>query len=122
MGGATIGGIGVSGGNAPGRDDEIARAGLTALEGLGEAMPTSAVRSSTDVAQAEQSRQPLQPTPSYPPAPVSQPQFTNLPLQTNMPSNSRYLAPNAENSYSEETISDTGVHFRAPNENKGGQS
>src|ERR1700681_4567029 len=32
MGGATIGGIGVSGGNAPGRDDDIARAGLAVLE------------------------------------------------------------------------------------------
>jgi uncharacterized protein GlcG (DUF336 family) len=31
-GGLTIGGIGVSGGNAPGRDDEIARAGLAATE------------------------------------------------------------------------------------------
>ena len=29
--GATIGGIGVSGGNAPGRDEEIARAGLAVL-------------------------------------------------------------------------------------------
>src|SRR5689334_23912081 len=28
MQGATIGGIGVSGGNAPGRDDDVARAGL----------------------------------------------------------------------------------------------
>ncbi|WP_376794100.1 heme-binding protein [Thermogemmatispora sp.] len=35
LGGATIGGIGISGGNAPGRDDEIARAGLAALEALG---------------------------------------------------------------------------------------
>ena len=32
LNGATIGGIGVSGGNASGRDDEIARAGLSALE------------------------------------------------------------------------------------------
>src|ERR1700680_2443956 len=30
--GTTVGGIGVSGGNAPGRDDDIARAGLAALE------------------------------------------------------------------------------------------
>ena len=30
--GTTIGGIGVSGGNAPGRDDEIARAGLAAID------------------------------------------------------------------------------------------
>ncbi|GCF07485.1 GlcG/HbpS family heme-binding protein [Dictyobacter arantiisoli] len=32
--GITIGGIGVSGGNAPGRDDEIAKAGLAALESM----------------------------------------------------------------------------------------
>src|SRR5215831_14598841 len=32
LGGATIGGIGVSGGNAPGRDDDIARAGLAAID------------------------------------------------------------------------------------------
>ena len=31
LGGATIGGIGVSGGNAPGRYEEIARAGLAAI-------------------------------------------------------------------------------------------
>jgi hypothetical protein len=31
LGGATIGGIGISGGNAPGRDDDIARAGLAAI-------------------------------------------------------------------------------------------
>ncbi|MBX5450047.1 GlcG/HbpS family heme-binding protein [Thermogemmatispora sp.] len=38
LGGATIGGIGISGGNAPGRDDEIARAGLAALEALAPAL------------------------------------------------------------------------------------
>lgn len=32
LNGATIGGIGVSGGNAPGRDDDIARAGIAVLE------------------------------------------------------------------------------------------
>src|SRR6202045_3132513 len=36
--GATVGGIGVSGGNAPGRDDEIARAGLAAVQSWTEAM------------------------------------------------------------------------------------
>lgn len=36
--GATVGGIGVSGGNAPGRDEEIARAGLAVL-GQGRATP-----------------------------------------------------------------------------------
>ena len=33
-GGVTIGGIGVSGGNAPGRDDEIARAGIATLNAV----------------------------------------------------------------------------------------
>jgi uncharacterized protein GlcG (DUF336 family) len=32
IGGATIGGIGISGGNAPGRDDDIARAGLASID------------------------------------------------------------------------------------------
>src|SRR5438128_9361449 len=42
MGGATIGGIGVSGGNAPGRDDEIARAGLAAAEAMAPPIPAQA--------------------------------------------------------------------------------
>lgn len=37
--GITIGGIGISGGNAPGRDDEIARAGLDALQALASTAP-----------------------------------------------------------------------------------
>jgi uncharacterized protein GlcG (DUF336 family) len=37
--GITIGGIGISGGNAPGRDDEIARAGLDALQALAPTAP-----------------------------------------------------------------------------------
>lgn len=126
IGGATIGGIGVSGGNAPGRDDEIARAGLAVVEGLAEVMPAavpmSAARPSTAGVQAQQQRQSVQPTPSYGAAQLSQPQFANVPLQPNMPSVSRYLTPNQENPYSEETISDAGVQFRAPDENKGGQT
>lgn len=39
LNGVTIGGIGVSGGNAPGRDDEIARAGLGAIEAMSPAIP-----------------------------------------------------------------------------------
>jgi hypothetical protein len=39
MSGATIGGIGVSGGNAPGRDDEIARAGLSVVEAMASPVP-----------------------------------------------------------------------------------
>jgi uncharacterized protein GlcG (DUF336 family) len=37
--GVTVGGIGVSGGNAPGRDDEIARAGLAAIEVMASPIP-----------------------------------------------------------------------------------
>lgn len=39
LNGATIGGIGVSGGNAPGRDDEIARAGLAIVEAMSPPVP-----------------------------------------------------------------------------------
>ena len=45
IGGATIGGIGVSGGNAPGRDDEIARAGLGAAEALSPSIPVQPAQS-----------------------------------------------------------------------------
>src|SRR5437868_15533533 len=38
VGGATIGGIGVSGSNAPGRHDGIARAGLAAAEAMAPAI------------------------------------------------------------------------------------
>ena len=49
-GGITIGGIGVSGGNAPGRDDEIARAGIAVL----------------NIPNAGPQQQPVQPTPAQP--------------------------------------------------------
>src|SRR5205085_802973 len=45
MAGATIGGIGVSGGNAPGRDDEIARAGLGVAEALSPSIPVQPAQS-----------------------------------------------------------------------------
>ncbi|WP_069804041.1 GlcG/HbpS family heme-binding protein [Thermogemmatispora onikobensis] len=74
LGGATIGGIGISGGNAPGRDDEIARAGLAALEALAPAF-------------TPQPQPPFQPAGSPPPAqaflqpslayPASAPSSTN---------------------------------------------
>ena len=39
LNGVTIGGIGISGGNAPGRDDEIARAGLSILAPIPPQVP-----------------------------------------------------------------------------------
>ena len=43
LNGVTIGGIGVRGGNAPGRDDEIARAGLGVIEAMSPAVPAQPV-------------------------------------------------------------------------------
>ncbi|GCE26057.1 hypothetical protein KDA_15410 [Dictyobacter alpinus] len=63
--GITIGGIGISGGNAPGRDDEIARAALGALEAM-----APAVKAAPPV-----SPQP-QPLPQQPAAPYSQPLYS----------------------------------------------
>ena len=42
--GITIGGIGVSGGNAPGRDDDIARAGVAIIESMSPAAQASIVQ------------------------------------------------------------------------------
>lgn len=77
MGGATIGGIGVSGGNAPGRDDEIARAGLGALEAMAPAIPAvpaqqpQAALPPVPPQQQQHSRPYMQPTPTYPSMPPS---------------------------------------------------
>ena len=82
VGGTTIGGIGVSGGNAPGRDEEIARAGLVAI---GSQIPTTPVpdavlpNSSSTASQADR---PLQ----YYEAPTTQ-----------------HLSPDQNNAYNGET-------------------
>jgi uncharacterized protein GlcG (DUF336 family) len=76
VGGATIGGIGVSGGNAPGRDDEIARAGLGALEAAAPPVPAQPMHLPSPMPAAipqyqQQHSQPyMQPTPSYPSMPL----------------------------------------------------
>jgi hypothetical protein len=106
IGGATIGGIGVSGGNAPGRDDEIARAGLGAVEAM---LPAT----------------PAQPAPSYPnPAPAgppigsnfqgsSMPSSANRPMQPNEFSspqlNTRHLAPEQEDGNSEDSFHQSNI-------------
>jgi uncharacterized protein GlcG (DUF336 family) len=119
--GATLGGIGVSGGNAPGRDDEIARAGLAAVQSWTEAMappipaqpgqvqpPVSPAPLSSALQQPQQQPQPgqqarpsMQPTPSYP----SMPQPSSVGFQQNVPPSTQHLAPEQENPYSDETLS-----------------
>lgn len=76
LNGATIGGIGVSGGNASGRDDEIARAGLAVLEPARYVPPPA-------YAQARPAGVALQPPPVYTPNP--QPQFSPLPASPDHP-------------------------------------
>src|SRR5262249_1795029 len=67
--GATIGGIGVSGGNAPGRDDDIARAGLAALEAVGAPIPAKR-HPSPIPAKPGPLPAGVQPSPSYPSSPL----------------------------------------------------
>jgi len=81
-GGATVGGIGVSGGNAPGRDDEIAKAGLAALEAFAPPIPAQPAAPQPPAQpippqmpfpgeQQQHSRPYMQPTPAYPAMPPS---------------------------------------------------
>ncbi len=68
-GGVTVGGIGVSGGNAPGRDDEIARAGLAAVD----AAAAQPVQPQSSIAS-----QSLSPVSSVPPAAPSSSSYSNV--------------------------------------------
>ncbi len=119
--GATVGGIGISGGNAPGRDDEIARAGLAAVQAWNEAnapvipvQPASPpsippVSPAVSVYLPQQPQQPqqtgtsMQPTPSYPPMPLQSRSGSNL--QQNVPASTQNLAPDQENAYNNESLS-----------------
>lgn len=71
LNGATIGGIGVSGGNAPGRDDDIARAGLGVLEAM--AAPVPAARYAQPQNMPVYAQAGMQPSPAYPSTPLAQP-------------------------------------------------
>lgn len=66
LSGATIGGIGVSGGNAPGRDDEIARAGIAVVEAQAVQMPQPPPmqQQMVQMPQPPMQQQPVQPLPS----------------------------------------------------------
>lgn len=118
MGGATVGGIGVSGGNAPGRDDEIARAGLAAAEMLAPATP--AMQLSNTMPQPAVMPYPQQPAPAYPSIPQQQPQVAssvNAPTPQMNPANTHHLLSDQENPYGDEQIP-----FDQFNEARGDQS
>ncbi|MHB8600044.1 MAG: GlcG/HbpS family heme-binding protein [Ktedonobacteraceae bacterium] len=124
LNGATVGGIGVSGGNAPGRDDEIARAGLGALD---VAPPSwAAPQQQQPLPQQQQSyaspsyqqmppnqpgvpqplpnRSTMQPTPSYPPMPLPN---NNVGSQQEFPPSTQSLPPERpeDAAYGDETAS-----------------
>jgi hypothetical protein len=105
--GATVGGIGVSGGNAPGRDDEIARAGLGALDVAPPArppqpqpqpqqsysspsypsVPPMTPMSPVPPVASQPNRSTLQPSPSYP----------SMPLPNNNPGPQQEFPPSTQN-------------------------
>ena len=111
LGGATIGGIGVSGGNAPGRDDEIAHAGLAAAEAMASAITASqpsmpAVQPPLSGVSQPYMQLPLsaphpliQPTPAYPSVP--QPPASSQ----DFPAGTQYLPPGQDYPSNEETNS-----------------
>jgi len=78
VGGVTVGGIGVSGGNAPGRDDEIARAGLAVIEAAFPPIPAQPPQQPLKAgASFPQATPQNQPTPYYSrPEPVATPAAT----------------------------------------------
>ena len=102
--GATIGGIGVSGGNAPGRDDEIARAGLAAIDAsVAQGQP---VQPPSIASQSLPPLTPIQPSSSYsgvlppyyqPPENGPAPQ-SDFPGQPNITKN---ITPNQEKPYND---------------------
>jgi len=113
VGGATVGGIGISGGNGPGRDDEIARAGLATLTGMTEA--ESAINRVPTPRPAQDAPQPQRYSSMS--SPSQQAQSANLSNWQNNQIATSHLAPEENSLYSDETSS-----FDTPNENRGGQS
>lgn len=128
LNGATVGGIGVSGGNAPGRDDEIARAGLGALDvvtpswaspqqpqqpqqsysspsyqQMPPAQPVQPIQPMSS--QPQLNRSTMQPAPSYPSMPL--PNNNNASPQQEFPPSTQNLPtePPADAAYGDETAS-----------------
>jgi uncharacterized protein GlcG (DUF336 family) len=115
MGGATVGGIGVSGGNAPGRDDEIARAGLAAADAI--VPPAPAMQPANALSQPSILSHPVQPAPVYPSIQHSQPQVTNSATPHINPANTHHLGSEQDSAYGEEQ-----APFDQFNEVRGDQS
>ncbi len=118
MGSATIGGIGVSGGNAPGRDDEIARAGLAAVESAAPVHQN--MQFSNPGSQASASQYSQQPAPAYSSMSQPQPQAANTlnsPVPQVNPLNAHTIASDQENSYDDDQMP-----FDQYNESRGDQS
>ncbi|HYX50882.1 MAG TPA: heme-binding protein [Ktedonobacteraceae bacterium] len=118
IGGATVGGIGVSGGNAPGRDDEIARAGLAAVESIAPANPV--MQFSNSMSQPAVLSYSQQSAPTYSSMPQQQPQVANAlnsPMPQINPANTQHFASDQENPYSDEQVS-----YDQFNEARGDQS
>jgi uncharacterized protein GlcG (DUF336 family) len=137
IGGATIGGIGISGGNAPGRDDEIARAGLSAAEKPVPASPAQYVPPQASVqavqmqsslpgdgqaqGQAQHSRPYMQPSAAYPSMPPSSSDASSQQQapQRNGMEGTHYLAPEQED---EKQYNDSNGFTEFNDNRSGGQS
>jgi len=144
LNGATVGGIGVSGGNAPGRDDEIARVGLGALDIATPAWsspqqpPQQSYASPSYqqmppvqpaqpmppaqpmVSQPQSNRSTMQPTPSYPSMPLPN---NNAMPQQEFPPSTQNLPPELpeDAAYGDETASYNQYNSNSDNYS-GGQS
>ena len=117
MGGATIGGIGISGGNAPGRDDEIARAGLGALEAAEPPIPAQLPLPQPE--QQQHSRPYMQPSSSYPSMPPAQPvpAYNSPPVPSAAAGNAPSSAPLSNSRISGTEQSNlAGTHYLVPEE------
>lgn len=110
VGGTTIGGIGVSGGNAPGRDDEIARAGLGILETLAPPLPAQSAPASPESAPA--SIQAVPPTPRL----AGAQQAAEQGIAQQHPAETHYLTPDPDDPYNEDAFKQ---HY---SDHTGGQS
>jgi uncharacterized protein GlcG (DUF336 family) len=106
LNGVTIGGIGISGGNAPGRDDDIARAGLSILAPVPQQVPVYTPPQA--VADQAASAPVPQPIPVYTPPQATADQAASVEGYSN--GNAEYPAsvPKPENSlYSDLTEENT---------------